>query len=211
MHWIDPAYLPETKGTVYRFLLNRHGEADGLLLKHGMEVHFPPYLSEQVVAALAPGAAVTIHGVRPRGTDMVDAVSLESTAGVVIFDRGPPKDHRRHRAAKQTATDPRIRMEVDGVVQRILHGPKGAARGVLLEDGTIVRIPPHRAEALLNGIAPGQRLAVRGKGLTNSLGTVVAARKTGLSLTTLHPVKPKHHEAAASRPGDAPLRIAQRT
>src|ERR1019366_4567505 len=73
MHWLDPAHLPETKGTVDRFLLNPHGEADGLLLKHGMEVHFPPHLSAQVVAALKPGAAVKIRGVRPRGAEMVDA------------------------------------------------------------------------------------------------------------------------------------------
>ena len=26
MHWIDPAHLPETKGTVDRFLINPHGD-----------------------------------------------------------------------------------------------------------------------------------------------------------------------------------------
>jgi hypothetical protein len=52
MHWIDPAHLPETKGTVDRFLLNPHGDADGLLLTDGMEVHFPPHMAKKVVAAL---------------------------------------------------------------------------------------------------------------------------------------------------------------
>ena len=45
MYWIDPAYLPETKGVVDRFLINSHGDADGLLLKDGKEVHFPPHMS----------------------------------------------------------------------------------------------------------------------------------------------------------------------
>ena len=45
MHWIDPACLPETKGVVDRFLINPHGAADGLLLKDGKEVHFPPHMS----------------------------------------------------------------------------------------------------------------------------------------------------------------------
>ncbi len=54
----------------------------------------------------------------------------------------------------------------------VLHGPKGEKRGVPLEDGQIVRIHPHAAEALNDKLAPGHKLAARGEGLTNALGTV---------------------------------------
>src|SRR6266699_615109 len=54
MHWIDPAQLPQTKGVVERFLLNPHGELDGLILHDGTEVHFPPHLSTAVGKALKP-------------------------------------------------------------------------------------------------------------------------------------------------------------
>lgn len=44
MHWIDPDQLPETRGTVRRFLLNPHGEPDGFILDRDRQVHFPPIL-----------------------------------------------------------------------------------------------------------------------------------------------------------------------
>lgn len=47
MHWIDPDHLPETTGVVDCFLLNGEGEADGLVLKDGTEVHFPPHMGSE--------------------------------------------------------------------------------------------------------------------------------------------------------------------
>lgn len=92
MHWIDPACLPETKGTVGRFLINPHGDADGLLLKDGKEVHFPPHLSAAGLTVLKPGDHVKVRGVRPRGVDMVAAVSIQAGDAPAIVDNGPPKD-----------------------------------------------------------------------------------------------------------------------
>jgi len=40
--------------------------ADGLLLKDGKEVHFPPHMSKAVLAAVKPGDHVKVRGVRPR-------------------------------------------------------------------------------------------------------------------------------------------------
>jgi hypothetical protein len=214
MHWIDPAHLPETKGKVDRFLLNPHGDADGMLLTDGTEVHFPPHMSKPVLAALKPGGAVKVRGVRPRGTDMVAAVSLQAGDETPIVDQGPPKgehDHKKngeHKADKKHAADAHKPVDVEGVVKRVLHGPKGEKRGALLEDGRIVRMPPHAAESLHDKLAPGHKLAVRGESLTNALGTVVDAREIGVSLSALHPVeskkpgehaehKPTKHEHAA--------------
>jgi hypothetical protein len=92
MHWIDPAHLLETKGTVDRFLINPHGDADGLLLAGGKEIHFPPHMSKLVVAALKPGDHVKVRGVHPRGVDMISAVSLQAGDATPIVDNGPPKE-----------------------------------------------------------------------------------------------------------------------
>ena len=78
MHWIDPAYLPETKGTVDRFLINAHGDAEGLMLRDGKEVHFPRHLAKRVLAVFKPGDPIKVRGVRPRGVDMIAAVSLQA-------------------------------------------------------------------------------------------------------------------------------------
>ncbi|MFZ1962243.1 MAG: hypothetical protein WAU78_02020 [Roseiarcus sp.] len=196
MHWIDPAHLPETKGTVDRFLINPHGDADGMLLKDGTEVHFPPHMSKPVVAALKPGDHVKVRGVRPRGVDMVAAVSLQVGDATPIVDHGPPKkegahkvdDHKGEKKPKPEAHKP---VEVEGVVKHVLHGPKGEECGALLDNGTIVRMPPHAAESLHDKLAPGHKLAARGASLTNALGTVVDAHEIGVSLSALHPVEPK--------------------
>jgi hypothetical protein len=219
MHWIDPTHLPETKGTVDRFLLNPHGDADGLLMTDGTEVHSPPHLSKQVVAAFKHGAEVKIRGVRPRGADMVAAVALETAGGTRIVDQGPPKKEGHdqkasgdHKAGPKPGADAPKPMDVEGVVRRVLHGPKGEARGALLEDGRILRIPPHAAASLPDLFTPGHKLAARGEGLTNVLGTVVAAREIGASLTTLRPVEPKkpdeHGEHKPAKPGEPPKKHA---
>jgi hypothetical protein len=191
MHWIDPDYLPETTGTVDLFLLNPRGEADGLILDDGMEVHFPPHMAKEVVAALKSGDKVKIRGVRPRGTEMIAAVSLETANGTQIVDDGPPGENHEHKPGKKHAADARKPMEVEGIVRRPLHGPRGETRGALLEDGRIVRIPPHAAESIRNQLAAGKTLAASGQGVTNALGAVVDAEEIGASLAQLKPVKSK--------------------
>jgi hypothetical protein len=52
-------------------------------------------------------------------------------------------------------------------------------------------IPPHAADLLHELLAPGKKLAARGEGLTNALGTVVDAHEIGPSLTHLRAVEPK--------------------
>jgi hypothetical protein len=191
MHWIDPAHLPETKGTVDRFLINQHGDAHGLLLAGGKEVHFPPHMSKLVVAALKPGDHVKVRGVHLRGLDMVSAVSLQAGDATPIVDNGPPKEEGAHKGEKKPKPEPHKPVDVEGVVKHVLHGPKGEKRGALLEDGTIVRMPPHAAESLHDKLAAGHKLAARGGRLTNALGTVVDAHEVGVSLSALHPVEPK--------------------
>jgi hypothetical protein len=69
MYWIDPDCLPETKGTVERFVVNRKGLIDGIVLDCGDRaklVHVPPHLGPEIESALRPGEPVRVRGVRPR-------------------------------------------------------------------------------------------------------------------------------------------------
>jgi len=202
MHWIDPACLPETKGVVDRFLINPHGAADGLLLKDGKEVHFPRHMSVAILAAVKPGDPVKVRGLRPRGVDMVVAVSIQAGEAPAIVDNGPQKKEgphkgHDHKGDKHTKPEQHKHTDVQGVVTHVLHGPKGEKRGALLEDGIIVWLPPHAAESLHDTLAPGRKLAARGVALTNALGTVVDAHEIGVSLATLLSVEPKKHDQAA--------------
>ena len=66
-----------------------------------------------------------------------------------------------------------------GVIKAQLHGPRGDLNGVLLQDGTIVRLPPPEAQSREAALAVGQTIFVRGGGNESALGKVVAARMIG--------------------------------
>jgi hypothetical protein len=190
MHWIDPDHLPEITGTVDQFLVNKHGEADGFLLTDGEEVHVPPHLSARLLRDVRPGSHVKVRGVRPRGVRMIAAVAIDTAKGRIL-DEGPQArdDGEAFEKAKHGP------MSAQGIVKRPIHGPKGETRGAVLEDGRIIRLPPHEAERFSDLLVKGARISAAGEGATTSFGTVVEAREIGASADTMKavgPKKPKH-------------------
>jgi hypothetical protein len=159
MHWIDPACLPETTGTVTQFLLNPHGEPDGLILDGERQVHFPPHLGPRIVQCIAPGDVIVVRGVKPRDADIVAAVSIAPANGEPIVDEGPGHDHDKHGRHREAEPRPG---EVAGTVVLSLYGPKGELRGAWLGDGTSLRMAPHAAEELRDWLAPGARVQAWG-------------------------------------------------
>ena len=198
MHWLDPDYLPKLSGTFECFLLNPHGDADGMILTDGIEVHFPPHLSNDMRSAIPPGAKpnVTIRGVRARGSEMIAAVAIDLPDGTRILDNGPEKDRKRKK--KEGKHAPALKhhpMHAEGIVRCVLHGPKGETRGLLLMDGKTIRFPPQEAKRVAHVLSAGKEVAVRGDGLESALGTVIEARELGSSPDDLQALKhenPKH-------------------
>lgn len=205
MHWIDATHLPETKGVVDRFLLNGRGEADGMLLRDGLEVHFPAHLAPQVLGSIKPGASVKLHGLRPRGVDMLLAVQLQAADGTQITDDGAraaeaehpgnpgrkrdnEHHHPEHKSAANQPEDRREEMRVEGVVERVLHGSRGRVRGALLKDGRIICVNPASVPALHGLLAPGRHVVAHGRGLVGPLGTVLDAQRLGTTEDTLEHV-----------------------
>ena len=58
-----------------------------------------------------------------------------------------------------------------------LHGRKGEINGAMLEDGTVLRLPPHEAARNAARLAPGQTVTAEGPGLTTPMGRVVEVKK----------------------------------
>jgi hypothetical protein len=204
MHWLDPDYLPETSGIFERFLLNPHGDVDGMILTDGTEIHFPPHMSDELRAALRSGekTMVKVRGVRPRDGDLIAAVAIETMDGKRIVDNGPSKEHHDEQPDGRATRLKHEPMHAEGIVRRVLHGPKGEARGGLLEDGTIIRVPAKEAKHITHLLSPGRRLAARGQGLKTDLGTVIDAREVGQSADDLHPLKPKEPKLKKHAPKD---------
>ena len=194
----DPAQLPATKGRVAQYSLTPRGDVDGLILDDGTEVHLPPHLGAQLVFAVKPGDQVTVRGLRARDVPMVQAMQVTNDASSQsVTDtgpgggpgnmRGPGGPHGRdHGPGFAAARQP---LEGQGTVKAQLHGPRGDMNGVLLADGTIVRLPPPEAQRLGAALAVGQTVFVRGEGMASGLGKVIAARAIGPNAQQLTDVK----------------------
>lgn len=177
----DASQLPETKGTVKQYTLSPRGDVDGLILSDGTEIKLPPHLSAQVVYAVRPGDVVSIRGLRARALPLVDAASVTNTAtGATVADNGPPG--KPGRAVTETT--------LTGKVIAVLHGKRGEVNGAVLDNGTILRLPPPEAERMQSLLQPGQTVAVRGVSLATVLGTVVDVRAIGGTPEQLTEVAP---------------------
>jgi hypothetical protein len=76
MYSMEMGELPHVTSGVDRFLVNPLGDTDGLVLTNGLEVHFPPHISAEVLSVVRAGDRITIYGVVPRATAMLSAVAV---------------------------------------------------------------------------------------------------------------------------------------
>jgi hypothetical protein len=171
--------------------LTPRGDVDGLILTDGTEVHFPPHLSTQLVYAVKPGDAVTVHGLKALTALLVAAISITNDgSGQTVIDNGPGFGPGP-RGPRQVGQP----ISVQGRVQATLHGPRGDVNGAMLDDGTILRLPPPEADRFAALLAPGQTIAAQGDGLVTPMGRVVEVQAIGPSAAQLN---------AVQRPGPPP-------
>jgi hypothetical protein len=161
-----------------------------LILADGTEVHFPPHLSTQLVYAIKPGDVVTVRGLKALSAPLIAAIAITNDAtGSAVVDSGPGAGPGPGpRGARQA-------MSLQSRVQMSLHGPRGELNGAMLEDGTILRLPPPEAERIAALLMPGQAIVVQGDGLTTAMGRVVEVQAIGPSQAQLN---------VAQRPGPPP-------
>ena len=211
----DPAQLPAIQGKVAQYSLTPRGDVDGLILADGTEVSMPPHLGAQLVQAVKPGDAVTIRGLRARNLPLVQAMQVSNDAGgASVTDTGPGSGPRGPRGPGGPDALPRgpggpdqPGLTAQGRVKAALHGRQGEVNGALLEDGTIIRLPPPEAQRLASQIAPGATVYVQGGGYAGPLGRVIAARAIGPDASSTTPIAapPKHGPGPGRRgPGGGP-------
>jgi hypothetical protein len=168
----NPMDLPETRGTVKQFTLTPRGDIDGLILNDGTEVNLAPHLTSQIVFAIRPGDAVTVRGMRAASIPLVNAISITNDATrVTVTDNGPP-DGPGRAGAEQT---------ISGRIATTLHGRGGEVNGALLDNGTMLRLPPPEAERAQQWLQGGQWISARGNVLSTPIGTVMDVAALGTS------------------------------
>ncbi|MFP3514564.1 hypothetical protein SB775_34275, partial [Peribacillus sp. SIMBA_075] len=55
-----------------------------------------PHLSRQITRHVRIGDQVRVRGVKPRGADVIAAVSFVTKSGRIILDNGPHEDGGKH-------------------------------------------------------------------------------------------------------------------
>ena len=135
----------QSAGTLAHYTLTPKGDVDGFVLSDGTQIHLPPHLSTALVYTARPGDAVVVQGHRIKEGPVVEANEVRNQASGLSLIVAGPKD----RAGEAEAGPARV----DGKVQFTLRGPKGEINGAVLEDGTVLRMPP--AEAAKQAARPG--------------------------------------------------------
>lgn len=181
--------MPVLTGRVQRWLVNPNGEVDGLLLADGTQVAFPPHLSADAQQLLKPGDSVRVAGWRSPDAPVVRASSLTATASGRSLSDTPPS------AGATAAAPPAPRertaltaMSGSGRIARQLHTDRGDVNGVILEDGLIVRFPPHVGAALAQTVKPGATISAKGWGSRGPQGGAFEATAIGATAADMRDV-----------------------
>lgn len=184
----DPAQLPSFTGRVQQLTLTPRGEIDGVILSDGTEVKTALPLSTSIAYSIKPGDTVTIHGLRAAAIPLIQAISItDRTNGRTIVDDGSSPGPGR-RPPAPNAVEPRL-AEVQGPIRMNLHGPRGEINGVLLTDGTMLRLPPDAAVNLATLLQPGRTVIAQGDEVSSPIGKVLEVREIGTSRNQLTPVE----------------------
>ena len=184
----DAAQWPAYRGRVDLFTLTPRGDIDGFVLADGTEVKTPPHLSGEIARAVKRGDAVTVHGLKAAALPLIQAVSIsDDVSGRTVTDLGPG---RRPPSDEEPGAAPSTRLNLQGRIRLVLHGVMGEANGALLDDGTVLRMPPPEAARLAALLVPGHAVAVDGLARRWSYGTTVEVLAIGASPDTLTPLGP---------------------
>jgi hypothetical protein len=125
-------------------------------------------------------------------------LALLSTMAEAKKDRPPPYAAESFSNSVPVAT---------GVVKRFVINPYGEVDGLLLEDGTLAKYPPHMAAELTAAVKPGDTISVRGfHEYAGTVKALVITNEATKSTVIEHPpapgigMMPKHlHFATLAR------------
>jgi hypothetical protein len=164
---------PVADGIVDRYLLHPRGIVDGLLLRDGSQMHVTPRAADGLIQIIQPGDHVRVHGRRSGDSPLVvPDVIVNVTDGksfTVPYRLDlpiPPSE------ARPTANE----MRAAGTIQVLLYDYiKGGVNGMLLSDGTQIRLPPDVGKQFPASLRHNMDVEVEGNGTITSYGRALEA------------------------------------
>jgi hypothetical protein len=164
---------PVAEGVVNRYLLDPRGEVEGLMLQDGTQMHITSRAADMLLQAIKPGQHVRVHGRRQDNVPLVQAdVIFNASTGTIFtvpFRLDFPIPEQEHRLSM-------TEMKAEGTIEVLLfHALKGIVHGMLLSDGTQVRLPPDVSEDLRQSFRLGEHVVAEGNGTANEYGRCLEA------------------------------------
>ena len=208
-------------GRVAKLLRNGRGDLDGLKLEEGPQIHFPPHMEDRVAKIVKVGDQVAVQGrkeTRRDGDLVLEAARIESGGqSVVIEHPAPPRGPAGKRPPRKERDEP---WNTSGEVREFAKNPHGDVDGLLLADGTAVKLPPHRGRELQALVKTGEKVRIEGRRHRTPHGDVhlhadrIVATASGKTLEREDPADAPHRHKddvgpdAKDRPEGTPPREA---
>ncbi|MDR5821818.1 MULTISPECIES: hypothetical protein [unclassified Caballeronia] len=173
----DAASVTTTQGTVARFLTNPDGDVDGFMTDDGTLVRFPPHMSAQLTSAVRRGDLVQVSGQREEGGSFAAQRITDTQTGRQVIDEPPMRGAPpMPRAARGAGLSP---LSAQGQVAHITTAPRGEPDGVILSDGTVIKLTPPVAQQFATLVRTGATVSAQGYGTKNQYGTALQATAFG--------------------------------
>lgn len=181
----------DLQGTVRAFTMTPVGDLEGMVLTDGTEIHVPPHLSAQLAAAVHPGETVRVLAWRTSVPNFVVATGLTGQRGQSVVDQGPPPRGMRPPPPPPGVGAPGAQQStIRGRIQQALHGPAGDVNGLLLDDGTVLKLGPAAAWQASTTLQPGQWVTAQGWVISNGYGRVMEVQSIQSDMAQAAPLPP---------------------
>jgi hypothetical protein len=195
------------QGTVRSLSYGPAGDANGVILDQGTEVHVPPEQAGQLNSLAPTGARIQVTGwihTGPLGDTHVDGTTITNlnTRGTMSFATPPPPvgpgspppgpPDPNAAGAPPPPPDPLptgpqpgpvssnsgTDTAIAGVVRSYNYGPAGEVNGLILDQGTVVYFPPEQAGQVTQLVQVGSRIRVRGSVRQGPAGNTLIGAET---------------------------------
>lgn len=151
--------LTTLTGTVGQWVGNDDAILDGFTINTGSStttVKFPPHLGQQVQKAVKPGSSISVTGYSETGPQSNANFRMNSlTSGKTTVTDAPP-------TPQTTTPETPTLTTVSGKILDYRLNRAGRVSGLVLDDKTVVTIPPHVAYQLTDLAKKGSAVTVQG-------------------------------------------------
>ncbi|WP_010588113.1 OB-fold nucleic acid binding domain-containing protein [Schlesneria paludicola] len=151
-------------GRVKALLKNDRGDTDGLAMENGASIHFPPHMSESVTKLVQIGDRIEARGheqTRKNGETVFEAEQIgKGGESIEIKPPRPPRGGPRGPKGPRESDEP---MTVTATVREFHSNRHGDVDGLILSDGTEVKVPPHQGAELQEFAKIGSEVRVEGR------------------------------------------------